>query len=145
MTKRVLIFSPEVKDQEEITVVVKGYFLKNFGNYLSQIEIQRYSALNEPATKDQIGHWESREILAVMDRRLCSQKNRFKFIKETPYYKALKASYEMSLALCKKKNIPCVIYQGEIVKGEEEKLITKIRNLKEQIKGRLEAKLETNF
>lgn len=139
MRKRALIFAPEVRDREEITGVIRGYFLKNFENYLTQIEIQKYSMLNEPPTKDYLGHWY--EVFVVFDQRFSPKEKRSKEFKKTPYYKALKASYEMSVALCEKRSIPYIIYQGEIAKEEEKKLIAKIEKLKEQIKGRLEAKL----
>jgi len=141
MNKRVLIFSPEVRDKEEISAFLQSFFRKNFANYFSQIDFQKYSMLREPITDNQLGHWGVAEIFTVFDQRLCSSKHRFKGIEQTPYYKALKASYKTSLKLCNEKQIPYIIYKGEITKKEEKVFATELEEEKDKIRGRLEAKV----
>lgn len=141
MDKRIVVFSPEFKVRGEILGLVIQYFFENFKEYWSQIKTEDYSALNEPPTRDQIGHWGLGEILTVMDRRFCPQQDRFRSLGTTPYYKALKISYEMSKNLCEKENIPYVIYEGEIFKKSEDRFLAKIEKIKNQIKGKLELKL----
>ena len=48
MKKRVAIFVPEIRDREEIGILLERYFRSNFKNYFSQIEFQKYSHLGEP-------------------------------------------------------------------------------------------------
>ncbi len=143
MNKRIIIFSPEARDQEEISLVVREYFLKNFPSYLTKIEVQKYSTFSQPKpTKNQLGHWESGEILAIIDRRISGEKNRYKGLEKTPYYKSLGISCEMSINLCREKNIPFVIYKGEVRRKVEKEFTTRIDEFKEQIKNRLEAKVQ---
>ncbi len=142
MNKRVLIFSPEVRDREEIEGVLEQYFKKNFRHYLPRVDFQKYSMLSEPIKDNQIGHWETGETFVVFDRRLCSQKNHIKSLISSQYYRALKISCEMSRELCDKKGIPYIIYEGEITKKEEKAFIGKRENFKNKIKERLEAKVQ---
>ena len=142
MSKRVLIFSPEMKDREELEDVVREYFKKNFGNYYTQIDFQKYSMLREPVIDNQLGHWGAAEIFTIFDQRLCSSKHRFKGIEKTPYYQALGVSYKISLKLCNEKQIPYIIYKGEITKKEEKVFATKLESVKDKIKSRLEGKVQ---
>lgn len=137
--KRITIFSPEMKDREEISSAVENYFKKEFGDYINYFQIQKFAALNEPDIQKQIGH--CYEILVVLDRRLCPKENRSKFIKDTLYFRTLKIALEMTKKLCEEANIPYVNYEGEITKRNEPKFINKIESLKEKIKSRLEEKL----
>jgi hypothetical protein len=139
MNKRVTIFSPEEKDREEIYSAVKSYFKREFRDYLSAFNIQKFSALSEPPTENQVGH--QYEILVVFDRRLCPKADRSKFIKDTPYFKILKHSLDMTEKLCDCAGIPHITYVGEITKRDEQKLLNKIDALKDRIKKRLEEKI----
>jgi len=142
MSKRVLIFSPELKDREEIAEILQEYFKRNFGNFYSQIEIQKYSMLREPVKDNQLGHWGIGETLVVFDRRLCSQKERIRSNVNRPYYKALKVAYEMSVGLCDKKEIPHVVYKGEIAQKKESAFIAELEKIRGKINGRLETKVQ---
>ncbi len=142
MNKRVLIFSPEVREREEIEEIVKMFFKSNFGKYYSQIDFQKYSTLGEPVKDNQIGHWGLGEILVIFDRHISPKTSQDPSFKNTPYFRALKVSYDMSRNLCDEKEIPYIIYEGEMTKKEEKKFIFKIEEIRDQIKSRLEAKLE---
>jgi len=144
MDKRVLIFSPEIKDREEIAVVIDEYFKHNFGEY-SDLYIQKYSSFCEPPTTNQLGHWGLSEIFVVMDRRLCPDKSRFVEIKFRNYYRGLRISLELSKKVCDEKDIPYIMYEGEITKKQDAKLKIKIDSHKNKIRDRLEEKIEQNL
>ncbi|MCL5018634.1 MAG: hypothetical protein M1416_02630 [Candidatus Pacearchaeota archaeon] len=135
--KRITIFAPEIKDREEIGLAVESYFKKEFGTYFDDLQIQKYAYTNDPKKEDDyLGHWN--EVLAVFDQRFVPKEKRCKDFKNTIYFKSLKASHEMSINLCKDKNIPYVIYRGEITKKQEYLFVMEINNLKGKIKDRLE-------
>lgn len=141
MKKRAIIFAPEAKDREVLAGILDEFFKRSFEDYYPQIEIQKYSMLREPLADNQIGHWGTAETFVIFDRRLCSSRSRLKSLRDTPYYKALKASYEMSLGLCDKNGIPYVIYKGEIAKKEEKVFVAQIGRLTDKIRSRLESKV----
>lgn len=134
--KRVTIFSPELKDREEIGVAVENYFKNEFRNYSKELEIQKYYSLNEPLTENQIGH--HYEILVIFDRRLCPKENRYEHARNTFRFKLLNNVLELTKNVCDEKNIPYITYEGELTKKQELNLINKIVGKKEKIKQRLE-------
>jgi len=136
MNKRIAIFAPEIKDREEIGLVVDNYFQKEFASYFDNLDIQKFYALSEPVTENQIGH--RHEVLVVFDRRLCPNKDRSKLTKGTPYFRALQNALELTKKVCDIKNIPYVIYRGEIAKKQEYLFVMEINNLKGKIRDRLE-------
>jgi hypothetical protein len=137
MNKRITIFAPELKDREEIGAIVEDYFKKEFSGYFNNLQFQKFYALNEPMTENQIGH--HYEVLVIFDRRLCPKNDRSKLTKGTPYFKALKVSLELTKNLCDEKNIPYLLYEGEMAKKKEYLFIRKIENIKKRLEERLSA------
>lgn len=143
MDKRILIFSPELKDREDIAFFIKEYFKKNFRDYFNDLEIQNYFKFNEPPEIDRLGHWGERELFVVMDQRLGRSNSRFKEMRNNSSYKKSFEYhvFDLSKKLCDEKNIPYIFYEGEITKEEEFILTEKIDNVKDKIKNRLEGKV----
>ncbi|OGJ12855.1 hypothetical protein A3K82_00890 [Candidatus Pacearchaeota archaeon RBG_19FT_COMBO_34_9] len=139
MNKRILIFSPELKDREQIEEVVGEYFTKEFRAYFKGIQIQAYPEFKSP--QPMLGHLELGEVFVVFDQRICSKEMHYQGIEKTPYFKSLKLSFELSQQLCNEKNIPYVLYKGEIAKKEDNLFIAKIDSVKDKIKNRLEEKI----
>ena len=88
-----------------------------------------------------LGHLELGEVFVVFDQRICSKEMHYQGIEKTPYFKSLKLSFELSQQLCNEKNIPYVLYKGEIAKKEDNLFIAKIDSVKDKIKNRLEGKI----
>lgn len=138
MRKRILIFSPDMKDQEDISLIVENE-IRKLGAYSSDVEIQKYSRLNEPFPEDYLGHWY--EVLVVFDRHISPYQKRDKSFKDTEEYRRLRVSFETHIHLCEEKNIPYVIYKGEIRIKNTNNFITEIFIRKDKISKRLEEKI----
>lgn len=147
MDQRILIFSPELIDKEDIGVIVKEYFFNNFKKYFKDLKIQKFSSFREPLTYDQLGHWNEGEIFVVMDRRLCPKGKRLKSDNQNikNYYRGLKITLDLSKKVCEEKDIPYVTYEGEMRKDKKPDFINKIDLVKSKIENRLECNLENFF
>jgi len=136
-----MIFSPEQRDLEEIALTIEDYVRKSFKEYLP-IEIQKFSTINEPSTKDSTGKTYSigigGEILIVFDRRICSGSSRnlnLRYGHEKQDF--IQLSLKMSKEYCDKREIPYLEYEGEIAKRAEDIFIAKIKGVEDKIKARL--------
>jgi hypothetical protein len=140
MNNRIIIFSADPKDQDDISWTIEAYLRNNFKKYTSNIETQKFSSLSESTTRGYaIG--KSGEILVVFDRRLCPREERRVELKKGEEREGLiQLALEMSKKECDKNEIPYVQYEGEIRNGTEDAFITKINRVKEKIKKRLELK-----
>ena len=144
MNKRVLIFAPEIKDRQEISVFINNYFKNNFKG--SELEIQDYFRFNEPPEINRLGHWGEEgegEVLVIIDQRLSESNSRFKNMRNNSYYEKSPEyhAFDLSKKLCDEKDIPYLIYRGELVKNEESLLTKEIDDVKYKIKSRLESKI----
>ncbi len=141
MNKRIMVFAPEPKDQEDMAYVLDKYFKENFRDFYPDLQIHKSSAFNEPSEENWLGHWNEGEIFVLIDQRICRDKFRFRYMRGNPKYYQKHSpqfhSFDLSKKLCFEKNIPYLIYQGEITKKQESKLIGKIDSLKDKIKKRL--------
>jgi len=140
MTKyRITVFSPIIQSQQEILTVLEKYFRK----YSGKIETQTYSRLNEPPTKEQLGHWGdngNKELATILDRQI-SPHNPSVSIEQARkrYNEGLRASFELSKILCYEKSIPYIVYRGEMERGKRERFERKIQFLRDKV---LKKKLE---
>ncbi|VVB83259.1 Uncharacterised protein [uncultured archaeon] len=138
MNKRIMVFSPEPRDLDEIALSIEDYVRKNFKNYLP-IEIQKFSTIGEPSIRGySIGN--GGEVFLVFDRRICSDGSRNPSLRsghEKEDFSQL--ALRMSKEHCDKFEIPYIQYDGEIAKRAEDMFIAKIEVVKDKIKGRLES------
>jgi hypothetical protein len=102
MNKRVLIISPR-EDQQGIANVIAGYRI-NFNNLFNGVDIQIYSRFDEPPEEDQLGHWGTGEILAILNRGIISKYGDVN-------HNILRASFDEHVKLCNEKGIPYMVYQ----------------------------------
>jgi hypothetical protein len=139
MNKRTMIFSPILKDQEEIGMTLEDYFNHNFKGHLP-IDIQKFATLHEPTMKGySLGN--GGEILIVFDRRLCPregsyiehQGRRNEINLEELAIKDLR----MQKGYCYQQGIPFLTYEGEIERRVEREFIAKLDKVKEGISKRL--------
>lgn len=132
MEKRILIFSPERRNTEDISEFVQKYFDEFFKGY--EVGIQSYFNFSEPSPNDQLGHRSEEEVLVIADMQIIPPTE----FKKTMRYLLLKGSFDESSKLCKELDIPFVLYDGEISKGIEIELRQKLDKQRDKIKMRLE-------
>lgn len=140
--KRIIIFAPEVKEQEKIGARI----LENLGDiirrYSDGVAVKKFSNIGESFDKrEEIGI--GGEILVVFDRRVLSFYHR-RNILQYPLTKGeklrldcLKATLKSSQNLCDERKIPYIIYEGEIEKGEEIIFRKKIDDAKPNVLNKL--------
>jgi len=135
MKKRILIFSPEVKDQDEIAFFLERY-LKTFPAYSSDVQIHKYSSFGEPPLEDYLGHWY--EVFVVLDQKITPPQKRYPSFKNTKEYRGLVNSFELHVKLCEEKDIPYIVYKGEIKTNRTSEFTAGIFVLTDKINKRLE-------
>lgn len=137
MDKRIIIFSPESRDLEEIALTTEDYFKKNFKRFLP-IEMQKFFTLSESSRKGySLG--EGGEILLIFDRRLNSRGSKPIHFEKGKEREALtQMALKMSRDYCDKIGIPYIQYEGEIRNREEYAFIAKIDAIKDKLQQRLE-------
>ena len=140
MDKRILIFSSDPRDQEEIALTIEDYFKHRFKRFLP-IEIQKFFSLSDSSNKGySIG--KGGEILIVFDRRLCSDEGKRISFEEGKEKESLtRLALKMSKEYCTQMKIPYILYEGEIRNRAEDIFIAKIEEVKSKLGTRLEEKI----
>ncbi len=140
--KRIVIISPNLKDRTNLKWFLESYIKSNFGRYANNVEVQDFSNLHEPQGNFAIGHLEEGEIAYLIDRHTTPRNFNVPIEEAKRFYdRFLKLSYQKTLELLDEKEIPYIIYKGEITRGKEKELKLEMDNIKEKIKSRLEKKL----
>jgi hypothetical protein len=134
-----MIFSPDTRDLEDVALTIDYYFKKKLKR--GEIEIQTFSALNEPSNMGcslGIGG----EVLVVFDRRICPKEERRIELKAGYEREALvQLALKMSQEYCDKAGVPYIQYVGEMRNGAEEMFIAKVDGVKDKIQLRLEGRI----
>lgn len=140
MRKRIIIFSPYLRDRDELEYVIIDYLKSRkslSGNY-KEIEMQKFSDIGESIkTGNKIGL--DGEILVVFDRRLYSKRESAWAGKEERIrFKSLKILLELSKKVCDEEGIPYLMYEGEIEKEKKDILMKKLNGIDKLVLHRLE-------
>ena len=144
---RIPIFTVENSDQEGLSDAVFDVFSKEFPNYRfvssfdyegfvkeDSVRIQCFESFAESAEKNYsingIG-----ELFTIIDRKL---NPRNPYARPSLKDGLLSASYELSINVCKQKEIPYLIYEGELKRPDSspEELRSKLRLIIPQVNVR---------
>jgi hypothetical protein len=140
--KRIIIFSPETKDQEGIAVRVTDNLKEILRMYPGKVEVKKFSSIGESLkSENRIGS--GGEILVVFDKYVqMTGRHRDIFFNgaskvERLYVSSLKAEVTISKHICEEEGIPYIEYEGEIERGREGTFRAKIKSVESEVLARL--------
>lgn len=136
MRKRIIIFSPYLKDRDELEYVVTDY-LKSRKSFDREIEIQKFSDIGESIREGyRIGS--GGEILVFFRRLHSKRESAWAGKEERIRFKFLKILLELSKKVCDEEGIPYLMYEEEIEKEKKDILMKKLNGIDKLVLYRLE-------